>query len=143
MPTFWGPRVPDQVLAAANYERARRIDPAILPIQAQKHFMLRVDWLRDVRGADYFARLQRMVTHWATLGMVLPVLDPAPHLPPDTRIEQGRPPNIAGSDLKVKLVAAIEELNQAAAPTAMVAEVEAAATEPRIPPERIFRQGEI
>ncbi|MGE0425357.1 MAG: LodA/GoxA family CTQ-dependent oxidase [Reyranellaceae bacterium] len=144
MPTFWGARVPDQVLAAANYERASRLDPATLPVQAQKHFMLRVDWLRDVRGQDYFARLQRMVTHWATLGMVLPVANPPEHLPPDTRFEQGRDPKIAGSDLKIGLVTAVEELGSGTVtPVAMAADFAAPADVPRVPPQRRFRQGEI
>src|SRR5262249_2344269 len=49
MPTFWGARVPDQVLAEANYNRAAAIDPMSFNVQVQKHFMTRVDWLRDVR----------------------------------------------------------------------------------------------
>ena len=27
MPTYWGARVPDQVFAAANYDRAAALDP--------------------------------------------------------------------------------------------------------------------
>ena len=144
MPTFWGARVPDQVLAAASYERAARLDPSKLPVQGQKHFMLRVDWLRDVRGPDYYARLQKMVTDWAGLGMVLPVQNPPAHLPADTRVEQGRDPDFAGSDLKIKLVTAVEELNEPASTRVKVfAALEAAVAESRVPPKRSFRQGEI
>ena len=35
--------------------------------------MHRVDWLRDIRGVDYYDRLSLMIKEWAELGMVLPV----------------------------------------------------------------------
>src|SRR5436305_9084777 len=80
MPTFWGARVPDQVLAAANYDRAAALDPQTSAVQVQKHFMSRVDWLRDVRDVDYYGRIARMVGEWWELGMVLPVETPPAHL---------------------------------------------------------------
>lgn len=140
MPTFWGARVPDQVLAEANYERAAALGTS-LPQQAQKHFMLRVDWLRDVRGTDYYGRIANMVTEWWELGMVLPVVDPPANLPADIRIEQGRAPRAAGDDLKRKLVAAVEDLT---APVPVVAAAIAGPpAAPATPPKRVFRQGEI
>ena len=145
MPTFWGARVPDQVFAAANYERAAALDPAALPVQLQKHFMLRVDWLRDIRDFDYYGRIARMVGQWAGLGMVLPVASPPAHLPPDTRVEQGRISQ-AGNDLKVSLVKAVEELagrTPAAAKAGVDAVLGAAAVVPPRPGRRRFRQGEI
>src|SRR5262249_43463882 len=108
MPTFWGARVPDQVLAEANYERAAAIDAKTALIQAHKHFMLRVDWLRDVRDADYYGRIANMVQEWWELGMVLPAPQPPAHMPPQTRVEQGRSAKAAGSDPKRNLVAAVE-----------------------------------
>ncbi|KRR15995.1 hypothetical protein CQ12_29025 [Bradyrhizobium jicamae] len=143
MPTFWGARVPDQVLATANYERAARIDFSKWPVQAQKHFMLRVDWLRDVRGPDYYARLNKMISDWAKLGMVLPVQDPPKHLPMDVRVEQGRDPSFAGSDLKVKLITAIEELDRLETARAELFAVLRDEAEASVPPARSFRQGEI
>ncbi|TIL65612.1 LodA/GoxA family CTQ-dependent oxidase [Mesorhizobium sp.] len=144
MPTFWGARVPDQVLAAANYERAAQLNPAKSSVQAQKHFMLRVDWLRDIRGPDYYYRLDKMVNEWAELGMVLPTPNPPVHLPPDTRVEQGRDPKFPGTDLKVELVKAVEAL---AEPISLqpefLAGLDAISTAPRVPPKRSFRQGEI
>jgi hypothetical protein len=114
MPTFWGARVPDQVLALSDYERAASLDPATRSAQLQKHFALRADWLRDVRGRDYFARLQNMIADWASLGMVLPVAKPPAHLPADTRVELGR--NTPGhpsfkDDPKFQLVTAVESLD--------------------------------
>ncbi len=146
MPTFWGARVPDQVLAEANYQRMRALDPAIAPIQGQKHFMLRVDWLRDVRGFDYYRRLENMINEWWQLGMVLPVAGAPTHLPPDLRVEQGRHPSHPGSDLKRKLVAAVEALAHPEPVTAAHAASGFAAkakTEVYRPPKRRFRQGEI
>ena len=146
MPTFWGARVPDQVLAEANYERLQALDqqPA-LSVQAMKHFMYRADWLRDVRGRDYFERLTHMVEDWWRLGIVLPVADPPPHLPPDIRVEQGRHPAGPGTDPKRGLVAAVEVLAhsdvQMAGQTA--SQLRAALPEAVRPPKRVFRQGEV
>ena len=52
MPTFWGPRAPDQVLAEGNYLRAAAVSGAGTAGERQmlKHLMHRVDWLRDIRG---------------------------------------------------------------------------------------------
>jgi hypothetical protein len=115
MPTFWGARNPDQVLSAANYERAAALDPSDparsqLTVQMHKHFMLRVDWLRDLRGFDFYRRVRDSVGEWHHLGMVLPTPNPPPHLPADVRFEQGRTSNAADTDLKKELVKAIEEL---------------------------------
>ena len=108
MPTYWGARVPDQVFAAANYDRAAALDPKRSLVQAHKHFMLRVDWLRDVRETSYDERIAKMVEKWWELGMVLPVPDPPAHLPPDTRVEQGRRED-RRHDAKRDLVTAVEE----------------------------------
>jgi hypothetical protein len=145
MPTFWGARVPDQVLASANYERAAALDPETSMTQIQKHMMLRVDWLRDVRDTDYYGRLKNMVGEWWQLGMVLPVANPPAHLPADTRVEQGRHPMAAGDDYKPGLVAAVEAL--AAEPAVARARLSAALAAlplvPRRPPRRRFRRGEV
>jgi hypothetical protein len=146
MPTFWGARVPDQVLAAANYERAAALDPKISMVQIQKHFMLRVDWLRDVRDVDYYGRLVNMVADWWELGMVLPLANPSAHLPADIRVEQGRHPHAAGDDAKPDLVKAVEALAApvpADARARSLAALSAAPPAPRRPPKRRFRQGEI
>jgi hypothetical protein len=144
MPTFWGARVPDQVLAVENYLRAEALDPKTSALQAQKHLMLRVDWLRDVRGQDYYDRIATMVCEWWELGMVLPVRDQPVHLPAGLRVEQGRNPRAAGSDTKPVLVAAVEELAKpAGASLPAVAALAQAAAVPSTPPKRRFRRGEI
>lgn len=141
MPTFWGARVPDQVLAQASYTRAAALDSKLANAQFQKHFTYRSDWLRDIRGPDYYYRIAESITKWADLGMVLPERSPPSHLPADIRFEQGRKGTAAGSDLKYALVAAVESLDDKAV-TAGVASEEAA-REPRIPGRPGFRQGEV
>jgi hypothetical protein len=143
MPTFWGARVPDQVFAAANYERAAALDPDTSMVQAYKHLMLRVDWLRDVRDRTYEHRIANMVEQWWWLGMVLPVAGVPAHLPPETRVEQGRHQENA-EDPKRELVAAVEELSR---PKALVrafkspgARAPGTGPAPRL---RTFRRGEI
>ncbi len=140
MPTFWGARAPDQVLAQANFRRAAALDPATAGMQIGKHFTYRSDWLRDIRGADYYGRIAASITQWAALGMILPERNPPAHLPPDTRFEQGRR-GVAGSDLKYRLVAAIESLDGSAVMAGLAAED--AVEEPRDPGRPGFRQGEV
>jgi L-Lysine epsilon oxidase N-terminal/L-lysine epsilon oxidase C-terminal domain len=92
MPTFWGPRAPDQVLANGNYLRAAAlVEKSHSDRQILKHLMHRVDWLRDIRGTDYYDRLSKMIKEWAELGMVLPVENVPADVPmSDLRVEQGR-----------------------------------------------------
>jgi L-Lysine epsilon oxidase N-terminal/L-lysine epsilon oxidase C-terminal domain len=138
MPTFWGARNPDQVLAAANYEHAVALGSSKSTVQMHKHFMLRVDWLRDLRGFDFYRRIRFSVDEWHHLGMVLPIPDPPAHLPADVRVEQGRTSK-ADPDLKRKLVKAVEQL---AAPSSSPSPFNPSASV-RIRPKQDDCQGEI
>jgi L-Lysine epsilon oxidase N-terminal/L-lysine epsilon oxidase C-terminal domain len=154
MPTFWGPRAPDQVLAEGNYLRAAALsaDGKIVERQMLKHLMYRVDWLRDIRGKDYLNRLSNMITEWSELGMVLPVDDAPTSLSmPAMRVEQGR---VAKGKIrqvtetaKFRLTQRIEKLN--ARPPAVAASAEratAAAAAPMTSQEeskRSYRPGTI
>jgi hypothetical protein len=144
VPTFWGARVPDQVLALENYSRAAEVGKSDSPEQFYKHFMLRVDWLRDVRGFDYYERIAHMVEEWWELGMVLPVKGASADFPESVRVEQGRNSGFTGTDPKPAFVAAIESLNKA---PAFVAEAMKTVFEVQLkerrPPKRRYRQGEI
>ncbi len=107
--------------------------------------MLRVDWLRDVRETGYEERIAKMVEDWWALGMVLPVPDPPAHLPPDTRVEQGRRED-RRRDAKRDLVRAVESLTAPVTLTLrtfrpLTEQVDGAAAP--LPPRRAFRQGEI
>ena len=142
MPTFWGPRVPDQVLAWENYERMAALD-AKAGAQVGKHFAHRSDWLRDVRSTGYAKRIANMVTEWHDLGMVLPVSDPPGHLPAGLRVEQGRAAAYTAGDVRPSLAAAIENLFEPApAPKPILKRMALRETQSERP-RRSFRQGEI
>lgn len=117
MPTFWGPRAPDQVLAEGDFLRAVALSGAGAATERQmfKHLMNRVDWLRDIRGNDYFDRLIHMINEWHELGMVLPVKGQPDALnPPSLRVEQGRvvgkEPYEVVREAKYQLTKSIEDL---------------------------------
>src|SRR5262249_51212888 len=105
-----------------------------------------VDWLRDIRGRDYYDRLALMIREWAELGMVLPVENPPASLAvKDLRVEQGRtqngaPIDDAKNDPKFQLTEEIENLF--AEPSAGLMQARAARI-PAPPPKRSYRQGEI
>jgi hypothetical protein len=99
-----------------------------------------VDWLRDLRGFDFYNRIRNSVVEWSDLGMVLPIPDPPPHLPADIRFEQGRTSEAAGSDLKRKLVEAVERLYASSSSPSPLKQQQAS---DRKPPKRSYRQGEI
>jgi hypothetical protein len=152
MPTFWGPRAPDQVLADANFLRAAALTgKAAAETQIFKHLMHRVDWLRDIRGNDYLDRLSLMIKEWSELGMVLPVKDGESLPIQDLRVEQGRhQKGVAiddSGDPKYHLTANVEDLfepRQAAAAQLSPAAARAQPVGPiRPPPKRTYRQGEI
>jgi hypothetical protein len=147
MPTFWGPRAPDQVLASGNYLRAAALTEKIgSEQQIFKHLMHRVDWLRDIRGIDYYDRLSLMIKEWHELGMVLPVK----HVPlalaeQDLRVEQGRyhkgSPIDDTQDSRFHATKEIENLFEAK--PGIKAGLAASARIRSTPPKRIYRQGEI
>jgi hypothetical protein len=155
MPTFWGPRAPDQVLADGNFLRAVALTEKVASDAQQqifKHLMHRVDWLRDIRGNDYYDRLSFMIKEWAELGMVLPVESAPASLPVhELRVEQGRHHNGAPiddtSDPKYHLTANVEDLFDSAPNVATMAGQAAYRARPVgpvwQPPKRSYRQGEI
>jgi hypothetical protein len=149
MPTFWGPRAPDQVLAQGNYLRAAAVTQVgqKAQLQAVKHLANRVDWLRDIRGFDYYDRLSRMIAEWSELGMVLPVKDAPGSLPVhDLRVEQGRAakgaPIKVVDDPKFHLTEDVENLFVDPLPV-LEAVAPPAARTIAPPPKRSYRQGEI
>jgi hypothetical protein len=148
MPTFWGPRAPDQVLADGNYLRAAAIAPLGQATQQQtfKHLMNRVDWLRDIRGNDYYDRLSNMIAEWSELGMVLPVKNAPASLPvQDLRVEQGRRdssgPIDVTADPKYHAVEDMESLFLPQTTAGLAQRRGARKTAP--PPKRTYRPGEI
>jgi hypothetical protein len=113
MPSFWGARVPEQVLSAEGWSRVQ--DDQASYVQRRKHFDYREDWLRDIRGRNYQERITSMVARWWQLGIVAPQV-PADGSMPDgldrtAWIETGRPESVAGSNEKLRLVTKIERLD--------------------------------
>lgn len=144
VPTFWGARVPDQVL---SHESAVRVAANVAlgkDGQAMKHFATRSDWLRDVRGTDYFDRIANMVREWHDLGMVLPVEPAIAGLPAPLRAEQGRATDFVKGDATPGLTGKLEgePVHVKAAFAATLAGAQASEP-PSGQPRRRFRQGEI
>ncbi|MCG1018532.1 MULTISPECIES: LodA/GoxA family CTQ-dependent oxidase [Burkholderiaceae] len=143
MPSYWGARVPNQVLSAEAWSRA--VDEASFEMQKLKHATYREDWTRDINGRNYYERIDNMVKNWCELGMVLPTGTPthlqALGLPEIAHVENGRHPDHAGSNDKVMLMAAIERL---ASPTPSAVKA-MGLTQPgqSRPPRRTYHRGEI
>ncbi|WP_210014424.1 LodA/GoxA family CTQ-dependent oxidase [Pseudomonas palmensis] len=140
-PSYWGARVPNQVLSSEAWERvgARRTTPA----QQLKHFSYREDWLRDLKGS-YFTRINLMVSHWWELGILL-AHDATPEatalgLPARAWIESGRPERVTGSNAKLDLLAVIEALDS---PPPLLGETELEPPRQKVPPRRRLRRDEI
>ncbi len=144
MPTFWGARVPDQVLSHESAVRVVANATLGNEGQALKYFANRSDWLRDVRSTGYFKRIANMVNEWHDLGMVLPMPESVPGLPDPIRTEQGRVPDYVAGDVKPKLVSVLEgepeRLKQAFRTTLVGAQ---AIERPPGRPRRSFRRGEV
>lgn len=142
MPSFWGARVPEQVLSEQAWSRVS--DPAAPTLQRIKHFMHRDDWLRDVRQYDYYGRILNMVKRWSELGILLPREttedEQAIGLPHQVWIENGRSPEAMGSNDKVHLIAEIEGLANAQAVAALGA---AEPRKPHVPPRIRMKRGEV
>ncbi|MFA6115195.1 MAG: LodA/GoxA family CTQ-dependent oxidase [Sphingomonas sp.] len=141
MPTFWGPRVPDQVLSHESYARVVANGAAGRTTQSIKHFASRSDWLRDVRGQSYFQRIALMVKEWHDLGTVLPIAtDPSLGLPPTMHVETGRDAAFTRGDPKPALVAKCEAIGT---PIPVVLKAAVAPAPAEGSPRRSYRQGEI
>ena len=88
-PSFWGARVPNQVLPMEAYEIATM--PGLSDLQRQRHFSNRRQWLRDIEGTDYQDRINNMVSEWWMLGIVeAHETDPELGLPAVCFVETGR-----------------------------------------------------
>lgn len=141
MPSFWGPRAPEQVLSEEAWSRV--VDDAAPDLQRVKHFNYREDWLRDIRGRNYLERIATMITRWWQLGVVVPA-ESGSVMPDGTAAtawaETGRPPTVSGSNAKLGLAAAIDHLD---APASGIAKAGAAPSKPHRPPRDQYGRGEV
>ena len=88
-PSFWGARVPNQVLSQDAFNLAKA--PGLTDQQKDRHFSNRHLWLRDINGKGYSERIDEMVTRWWKLGLVEATTPPeGSGLPNPTFVETGR-----------------------------------------------------
>ena len=125
MPSFWAPRVPNQVLSEDSY--ARLMDDQLPIGQRLKHFDFRQDWYRDIQGRGYQDRIANMVEQWWMLGIVRQQPGPSdePLLPSVLFVEDLRCERLTGNavdegcrgiryeffDPNFKLIVEMEDLN--------------------------------
>ncbi|APX10646.1 LodA/GoxA family CTQ-dependent oxidase [Tateyamaria omphalii] len=101
-PSFWGARVPNQVLPTEAYAIATT--PELAPLQVQRHFSNRRFWLRDLQGTGYAARIDNMVHKWWMTGLVEAHSPPeGSGLPDPCFVETGRSPTFTQGDPSLKL----------------------------------------
>lgn len=143
MPSYWGARVPNQILSAEAWSRAT--DSESPNLQRMKHASYREDWTRDINGRDYYERIDTMTREWWKLGMLTPHETPDElrdlGMPATSHVENGRDAKSAGSNDKVALIAQVERIDTPVAPHAGMA-----AQAPTIksqPPRRTFGRGEV
>lgn len=140
-PSYWGARVPNQVLSSQAWERVGASQSN--DTQRLKNFSYREDWLRDLQGA-YLTRIGLMVHRWWELGVLVNQQAPAEAqalgLPAQVWIETGRPSSVTGSNDKVDLLAAIEALDH---PRSRLLGAERVQAMEHVPPRRRLRRDEI
>lgn len=111
-PSFWGARVPNQVLPIEAYKIATT--PGLSVLQAQRHFSNRRFWLRDLQSTGYTARINNMVHKWWMTGLVEAHTPPkGSGLPDPCFVETGRSPTFTQGDPTLKIATDIVDLQRA------------------------------
>lgn len=101
-PSFWGARVPNQVLPIEAYNIATT--PGLAALQVQRHFSNRRFWLRDLQSTGYAARINNMVHKWWMTGLIEAHTPPeGSGLPDPCFVETGRSPSFSKCDPTLKL----------------------------------------
>lgn len=141
VPSFWGARVPNDVLPQAAYDRLN--SPGISAGQRQKHFNSRAGWYRLLHPSSGFRRAQAMITQWPNLGIIEPV-EPPQGYAGAFHVEMA-PLDQPKDDPTVALIAAVEKLDERAEAVATKLAAEAPSpAERKFKPARIhYRRGEV
>ncbi len=109
-PSFWGARVPNQVMPIEAFDVATL--PDLPDLQRQRHFSNRRLWLRDIQGRNYLERIDAMVRDWWKLGLVMAKSPPdGMGLPDPCFVETGRWPLFSRGDFTLKLAHDIAALH--------------------------------
>ena len=141
-PSFWGARVPNQVLSQDAYDLM--VSPDLTEEQAERQFSSRHLWLRDINGRGYLNRIDSMVTRWWRLGLVEARTPPkGSDWPNPTFVESGRNSG-ATTDPTLAMIKSVLALNQADAEIAGLSPAAASAEESEDPRGyTTFDRGEI
>lgn len=138
VPSFWASRVPNDVLPEAAYERMK--DTGVSNVQRTKHFDSRSYWYRLLRPYAGYQRAVAMITQWPNLGVVEPV--PGPQGYDGVFHVEISPLDPPGVDPTFALVAAVEDLPDAAAPPTALRKA-SPATKTFKPPRIHYRRGDV
>lgn len=141
VPSFWGARVPNDVLPQAAYERLKA--SGVSAAQRAKHFAGRAFWYRLLAPSSGFRRAQAMIAQWPNLGIIEPAEAPQGYAGVfHVEVSPLDPPE---EDPTLALMAAVEQLSgQAAALAAAPAASGPAPAGKRFKPPRIhYRRGEV
>lgn len=142
VPSFWGARVPNDVLPQAAYERLKA--SGVSPVQRSKHFAGRAYWYRLLQPSFGDGRARAMIKQWPNLGILEPVEPPQGFTGVfHVEIAPADPPK---EDPTLDLIAAVEHL-PGEEPAALAAAAAVTAPSPaakRFKPPRIhYRRGEV
>jgi hypothetical protein len=137
IPSFWGARVPNDVLPQAAYERLKASH--VSAGQRAKHFDGRAAWYRSLNTRGGLTNATAMIAQWPHLGLIEPVEPPHGYTAPfHVEISPHDPP---GEDPTLALMTEVEAL-----PGTTAASLRAAAstTVKTFRPARIhYRRGEV
>jgi len=139
VPSFWGARVPNEVLAVESFDLAA--DKELSSAMRSKHFAHRENWLRDIAGRNYRERIANMVVEWWKLGFVERQANTDALLPAGAHVEIGRAAEYPGDDPTLALAQAVASLDKAAPPPSAGPAFTPAA--PPRPPKRRYSRGEV
>jgi len=141
VPSFWGARVPNDVLPQAAYERLKASSVSLA--QRAKHFDRRADWYRSLKPSSGYARAQAMIVQWPNLGIIEPV-EPPQGYEGVFHVEVS-PCDSPEDDPTFALVAAVEQLSEpTGAPKTAPVATSCSPTKKRFKRPRIhYRRGEV
>jgi hypothetical protein len=142
VPSFWGARVPNDVLPQAAYERLKA--SGVSSGQRAKHLNGRANWYRLLKPKPGQTRPQAMIDQWWNLGVIEPA-EPPPGFMDALHVEVA-PLDPPEDDPTLTLITAVEQL-PGKGPAALPAAAAVAAVSPsekRFKPPRIhYRRGEV
>jgi hypothetical protein len=107
VPSFWGARVPNNVLPQAAYERLKASGGS--SAQRAKHFNSRADWYRLLSPSSGYGRAQAMIVQWPNLGIIEPSNPPQGH--EGAFHVEVSPYDAPEDDPTIALITAVEELS--------------------------------